>query len=194
MSLSRAWRSSRSIFCQCGTLKRVTSKPGFSTLSGRWATQGFSRNENFVRGKDVLIPGPAVFDPAIDGDPHAVDLEPGQPVDAAANRLIVPAQQPVGGRAVPEVMLARAFPDEMPRVFLVHTNQATPLAVLGFELTGMRGLVGPLAIRHRIRVLSGFVGMKRMRKRLPSALSQKPSTCTGSAPLPAELPFHASRP
>src|SRR5262245_41080237 len=93
--------------------------------------------------------------PAGNGHAHAIDLQPVEPLDAGADDLVVPpADEPVGRGAVEEVVLARAFPDEVP-------------AVLGIDPDGPAATTGPylerachrpgrpsLAVFQRVRIVT----------------------------------------
>ena len=61
---------------------------------------------------------------------HAVDLQLVQALDGVLDDpLVAPAHQPEGRGAVEEVVLAGAFPDEMPGVSGIHADGAAPVAV-----------------------------------------------------------------
>src|SRR6266496_2054850 len=77
---------------------------------------GFESELKLVRGFDLrFLPTHAVLGPPVQRDANAVYFQAAQSVQALPDdRLVPPAQQPVGRRRVPEVMLSSAFPDEMP--------------------------------------------------------------------------------
>ena len=60
---------------------------------------------------------------------QAIDLQPVQPFQAGADHpLVAPAHQPEGRRAIEEVMLPGAFPDEVPGIAGVHADRPAPPA------------------------------------------------------------------
>jgi hypothetical protein len=99
------------------------------------------------------------------GDPDAVHLEPGQPVDRLPDhRFVLPAQEPVGGRSIPEVMFASAFPDKVPRMLLVDPHRAPTFAVLRGELAGMALSICAVPELDLVGILS------RLRRHEPDAI------------------------
>lgn len=95
------------------------------------------------------------------GDKHAhpVDLEVVEPVDSVSDDLLVaPTHHPEGCGAVEEVVLARAFPNEMPGVLAIHANRAAPVAVGRLKLSREFLLDVALTIRNGIGILAGSRG------------------------------------
>src|SRR2546428_12547859 len=90
-------------------------------------------------------------------DPHPIDLEPVQPINAVANDLYgLPAHEQKSRCSVEEIMLARTFPDKMPGIVLVHPKDAAALASLGHERASVRLTEVPLTISDRVFVLARF--------------------------------------
>src|SRR5262245_55152581 len=68
-----------------------------------------------------LFPAHAVPGAAIECDANAVDLQTGEAINAFAdNGVVAPAQEPVSCGPVVKIMLAAAFPDEVPGMLAIH--------------------------------------------------------------------------
>lgn len=119
---------------------------------------GIEEKRELVRGIRVLEPRAAVLHAPVDHGPHAVDLQAMQPVEGLADVLVVPAHEPVGRRAVPEVVLARALPEEVPGVLGVHAHKSSALAVARGEGALVLCLEGAVAVGHRIAMCARLRG------------------------------------
>src|ERR1041384_3976842 len=78
-----------------------------------------------------------------------------QPVDRGLDDAIVgPAHQPVGGRAVEEVMLAGPFPDEVPAMLRVDADRSATPARYDAKCAACGFLPPSLPIFNRIGVVA----------------------------------------
>ena len=121
-------------------------------LDARWTCgdPGVQQERELVRRIHVLRPGLPVFHAAHDHNSDTIDLQPVQPVQALANGLVVPAHQPIGGRAVPEVMLTRPSPDEVPGVLAIDSHQPAATGIAGRERACMVRLEVSLSVSDRV--------------------------------------------
>src|SRR5438309_5044902 len=85
----------------------------------------------------------------------SIDLHANQSLDAVIDdSFLAPAHQPKGGGTVEKVVLARAFPNEMPGVFGIHTHRASSVAVGGAEGARVRHLEIALPVSDRVRIVA----------------------------------------
>ena len=92
----------------------------------------------------------------VDERADAVHLQAAQPIDDRLDDAVVaPSGDPEGRGAVEEIVLARAFPDEMPRVVLVHADWTTTMTVGRVERAGHALLECALMVGDLIRVVAG---------------------------------------
>ncbi len=108
------------------------------------------QERELVRRVRVFHPGLSVLHAAHDHDPDAIDLQPVQPVQALPDRLVVPAHQKVSRRPVPEIVLARAFPEEMPGVLGIDPHQPAATGVASGERARVFRLEIPLPVGDRV--------------------------------------------
>src|SRR5215471_10391019 len=69
--------------------------------------------------------------------------------------LLPPAHQPKRGRATEKVMLAGAFPNEMPAILRIDPDRAASLADGRLERASVRHFDRALTIDYRIGIIAG---------------------------------------
>jgi len=90
-----------------------------------------------------------------DGHAQAIDLQPVQPLQAVVDDpVVLPSHQPVRGGAVEEVVLARALPDEVPRILRIDADGAATVAVVGMKRAREVFLENALPVPHGIAIVA----------------------------------------
>src|SRR5439155_5100794 len=85
----------------------------------------------------------------------AVDFEPVETLDHALDDpVLAPPHKPKGRGSVEEVMLARALPDKVPWIVLVHSQRPAPVSVSGMEAARTGFLEIALPVGNRVRVIA----------------------------------------
>ena len=72
--------------------------------------------------------------------------------------IVAPADEPVGGSAVEEVVLAGALPDEMPRILRIDAENATAMRFDGLEFAGGGLSKASLLVSDGVLVAAGDGG------------------------------------
>src|SRR2546425_11903100 len=76
-----------------------------------------------------LAPALSALGPPAKRDADAVDAKPREPLDRLQHGVVVPTENLIDRRRVPEIMRARAFVNEMEWMLPVHAHNARPPGV-----------------------------------------------------------------
>ena len=97
--------------------------------------------------------------PAGDRHPHAVDFQPMEPFDRGPDHgVVAPADQPVSGGPVEEIMFTGPFPDKVPTVLRIDADRAAAAATPHMKRAGRSPFRPSLPVLDRVCVVTGGWG------------------------------------
>jgi hypothetical protein len=162
--------------------------PPEPTSSDRQFTQAASVNEvKPCSDSGASLPRSTAYSPGVPQHAQPVDPIFRQPVDAAADRFVVPPHEVVGRRAVPKIVFAGALPDKVLWSFRIDTKD--PFTALGNRRkTALVGtLVTTLAEENCVVVTARFARHETNPKQAAIRSVTKPVNADRLACLPAKF-------